>query len=79
MFDRFQIAGGELLFDHDHAQADDLPCDLAPRYMHHGTTELMEITVNATRTPRQVFDPFSSGQDDYTLAVGLDHAQARGA
>ena len=31
-------SGGELLFDHDHAQADDLPCDLAPRYMHHGTT-----------------------------------------
>lgn len=68
MFDRFQIACGELLFDHDHAQDDDLLCDFAPHYMRHGITGLLEIAADATRTSMQVFDPFPSGPDDDTFA-----------
>lgn len=68
MFDRFQIASGELVFDHDDAQADDLLDDIEPRYARRGTTVLMEIATKSKRTAKQVFDKFSSGPDDYTFA-----------
>jgi anti-sigma regulatory factor (Ser/Thr protein kinase) len=68
MFDRFQIASGELVFDHDDAKDDDLLYDIDRRYVRAGTTVLMEIAVDATRTSKEVFDEFSSGPDDYTFA-----------
>jgi len=68
MFDRFQIASGELVFDHDDAEADDLLDAIAPRYARRGTTVLMEITAKSRRTAKQVFDKFSSGPDDYAFA-----------
>jgi hypothetical protein len=68
MFDRFQIASGELVFDHDDAQADDLLDDIGPRYSRRGTTVLMEIATGSKRTAKQVFDQFSSGPDDYAFA-----------
>ncbi|HLI18668.1 MAG TPA: DUF4325 domain-containing protein [Rhodanobacteraceae bacterium] len=68
MFDRFQIVSGELVFDHDDAQADDLLDDIEPRYARHGTTVLMEIAADSKRTAKQVFDRFSSGPDDYAFA-----------
>lgn len=68
MFDRFQIASGDLVFDHDDAQADDLLDDIESRYARHGTTVLMEIATRTKRTAKQVFDRFSSGPDDYAFA-----------
>lgn len=68
MFDRFQIASGELVFDHDDAQADDLLDGIEARYTRHGTTVLMEIATKSRRTAKQVFDKFSSGPDDYAFA-----------
>lgn len=68
MFDRFQIASGDLIFDHDDAETEDLLHEIEPRYVRHGTTVLMEIAVDAARTQKQVFDQFSSGPDDYTFA-----------
>jgi len=68
MFDRFRIASGELVFDHDDAQADDLLDDIEPRYTRQGTTALMEIATKSTRTAEQVFDKFSSDPDDYAFA-----------
>ncbi|HVU81871.1 MAG TPA: DUF4325 domain-containing protein [Rhodanobacteraceae bacterium] len=68
MFDRFQIASGELLFDHDGAQAGDLLDDVESRYARRGTTVLMEIATKSKRTAKQVFDKFSSGPDDYAFA-----------
>jgi anti-sigma regulatory factor (Ser/Thr protein kinase) len=68
MFDRFQIASGELVFDHDDAEADDLLDDMEPRYARRGTTVLMEIAMKSRRTAKQVFDKFSSGPDDYAFA-----------
>lgn len=68
MFDSFQIASGELVFDHDDAQADDLLDDIEPRYARRGTTVLMEIATRSKRTAKQVFDKFSSGPEDYAFA-----------
>ncbi len=68
MFDRFQIASGELVLDHDDAEPDDLLDDVEPRYARRGTTVLMEIAAKSKRTAKQVFDRFSSGPDDYAFA-----------
>ena len=68
MFDRFQIASGELVFDHDDGGGDDLLFDIDMRHVRHGTTVLMEINTDATRTAQEVFDQYSSGPDDYTFA-----------
>lgn len=68
MFDRFQIASGDLVFDHDDAAADDLLNDIDLRHARRGTTVLMDIASDSKRTARQVFDAFSSGPDDYAFA-----------
>lgn len=68
MFDRFQIASGERVFDHDHAEPDDLLDHVEPRYARRGTTVLMEIATKSKRIAKQVFDKFSSGPDDYVFA-----------
>ncbi|MFI4969978.1 MAG: STAS-like domain-containing protein, partial [Lysobacterales bacterium] len=67
MFDAFTIDSEGLMFDHDAAQAHDIlvePASVAPR----GTAVLMEIATTSARTPKQVFDQFSSGPDDYSFA-----------
>jgi len=68
MFDRFQIASHDLVFDHDAAEGDDLLYDIDPRSVRCGTTVLMEIALDATRTAKQVFDEYSSGPDEYAFA-----------
>lgn len=70
MFDRFQIASGDLVFDHDDGAGDDLlfDIDIDMRHVRHGTTVLMEIGTDASRTSREIFDQYSSGPDDYTFA-----------
>lgn len=66
MFDRFQIASGELLFDRDASAEDDMLFDHdAPRT---GTTVFMEIRPDSARTVSEVFQAFSSGPDDYAFA-----------
>lgn len=66
MFDRFQIASRELVFDHDDGADDDLLFELGDA--SHGTAVSMEIGTQTVRTAKQVFDQFSSGPDDYTFA-----------
>ena len=68
MFDVFQIVSGGLVFDHKDSEADDLLHELDPDATGAGTSVLMEISVDATRTPKEVFDQFSSGPDDYAFA-----------
>ncbi|MEO7259027.1 MAG: DUF4325 domain-containing protein [Luteimonas sp.] len=68
MFDRFQIASHDLVFDHGAMEGDDLLHDIDPRQVRCGTTVLMEIAIDATRTAKQVFDEFSSGPDEYAFA-----------
>ncbi|MEO8999345.1 MAG: DUF4325 domain-containing protein [Rhodanobacter sp.] len=68
MFDRFQIASGDLVFDHDDGAGDDRLFDIDMRHVRHGTTVLMEISTDATRSAKEIFDQYSSGPDDYTFA-----------
>ncbi|MFK2932356.1 STAS-like domain-containing protein [Dyella agri] len=68
MFDRFQIASGDLVFDHDDGQDDDLLHDTGAYRTRQGTTVLMEIGTDTARTAKEVFDEYSSGPDDYTFA-----------
>ena len=68
MFDRFQIASGELVFDHDAAERDDLLYDLEADDVRDGTTVVMDIALDATRTDVEVFEAFSSGPDDHAFA-----------
>ena len=68
MFDRFQIAAGELVFDHDAGAGDKLLFDIDMRHVRHGTTVLMEIGADSTSTAKEIFDQYSSGPDDYTFA-----------
>lgn len=68
MFDRFQIASGDLVFDHDDGAGDDLLFDIDMRHVDHGTAVLMEIRADTTTTAKEIFDQFSSGPDDYTFA-----------
>ncbi|AWV08765.1 STAS-like domain-containing protein [Marilutibacter maris] len=66
MFDRFQIASGELVFDHDEASGDDLLFD---RDSHAGGTDVyMEIAADTLRTDTEVFSAYSSGPDEYAFA-----------
>jgi anti-sigma regulatory factor (Ser/Thr protein kinase) len=66
MFDNFRIVSGSLVFDHDTDLADILIDDDGTP--ERGTTVLMAIRTNATRTAREVFEAYSSGPDDYSFA-----------
>ncbi|MHB1272785.1 MAG: STAS-like domain-containing protein [Rhodanobacter sp.] len=68
MFDRFQIASGDLVFDHDDGAGDDLLFDIDMHHVRHGTAVLMEIRTSTARTAKEIFDQYSSGPDDYTFA-----------
>lgn len=68
MFDNFQIVSGDLVFDHDEAEPDDLLYDVDTALARHGTTVFMTIRLSSERTAKQVFDEYSSGPDDYDFA-----------
>ncbi|HZX70122.1 MAG TPA: DUF4325 domain-containing protein [Rhodanobacter sp.] len=68
MFDNFQIVSGDLVFDHDAAEEDDLLYDVEVPRVRHGTTVVMTIGLSSERTAKQVFDEYSSGPDDYDFA-----------
>lgn len=68
MFDNFQILSGELVFDHDDTEDDDLLYDVEAPRPRNGTTVLMTIELASERTAKQVFDEYSSGPDDYDFA-----------
>jgi anti-sigma regulatory factor (Ser/Thr protein kinase) len=68
MFDHFQIASGDLVFDHDDAEEDDLLYDVETPRVRSGTTVFMTIGLSSGRTAKQVFDEYSSGPDDYDFA-----------
>jgi len=66
MCDRFQIVSGDLLFDHEDGAL--LDWFGATGIDRTGTTVLIDIGVDSTRTVKQVFDRFSSGPDEYSFA-----------
>ena len=68
MFDRFQIASYDLIFDHDEAKGDDLLYDGDSGTIRSGTTVLMEIAKDSSQTDTSVFEAFSSGPDDHAFA-----------
>lgn len=68
MFDVFQIFSGDLVFDHNDADADDLLYEFDAKPSSRGTAVRMEIAVTSTRTTKEIFDQFSSGPDDYNFA-----------
>jgi hypothetical protein len=68
MFDQFQIFSGELVFDHDEAEEDDLLYDIDQQQDEAGTTVLMTIATDSKRTDTSVFEAFSSGPDEYAFA-----------
>jgi anti-sigma regulatory factor (Ser/Thr protein kinase) len=88
MFDRFVIASGELFFEHDAAEPDDVLADVdgADEGMK-GTHVFMQIAEDSPRTSAEVFEAYSSGPDDHAFAktvvpvrlakVGEDHLVSR--
>jgi biotin operon repressor len=64
MFDKFTILSGNVYFSHEFHQAEDWI------FEHHksqsGTTVFMKLNNNTSRTSKQIFDNFSSG-DDYAF------------
>lgn len=69
MFDRFVIASGELVFDHDDTEADDVLFDVTEDGANGlGTRVDMQIAVDSTRESAEVFQAYSSGPDEYTFA-----------
>jgi DNA-binding Lrp family transcriptional regulator len=68
MFDNFQIVSGDLVFDHDDVEEDDLLYDVEVPRAPHGTTVFMTVSLSSARTAKQVFDEYSSGPDDYDFA-----------
>lgn len=66
MFDRFRIVSGGLSFDHNDDESDDVLVEAGVDM--RGTTVVMAIAPNSTRTAREVFEQFSSGPEDFTFA-----------
>ena len=64
MFDKFAILSGNVYFSHEFNKAEDWI--LESDGSHPGTTVFMNLHNNTARTPKQVFDSFSSG-DDYAF------------
>lgn len=61
MFDRFKIFSGNVYFSHDFRKTEDWI--LENDSSQDGTTVFMELDNNTSRTCKQVFDSFSSGED----------------
>lgn len=69
MFDRFLIASGELVFDHDDAEPDDVLFDLGePEANGLGTRVDMQISADSAKNSAEVFQAYSSGPDEYAFA-----------
>jgi anti-sigma regulatory factor (Ser/Thr protein kinase) len=62
MFDKFAIFSGSTCFSHEFNKPEDWI--LEGDKSHIGTSVLMKLDNNTSRTPKQIFDDFSSG-DDY--------------
>lgn len=64
-FDKFVILSGNLVFTHDHTNLDFL---LHSPTEHSGTTVVMEIDLNSTRTLKAVFDEYTgTPEEDYAF------------
>jgi anti-sigma regulatory factor (Ser/Thr protein kinase) len=66
MFDRFAILSGNTIFNHDFGDDQDWILDLDLPKKPVGTIVLMVLNNHTSRTPKQIFDQFSSG-DDYAF------------
>jgi anti-sigma regulatory factor (Ser/Thr protein kinase)/biotin operon repressor len=64
MFDEFAILSGSVYFSHEFNKAEDWICERDG--FQSGTTVFMKLNNNTSRTSKQVFDSFSSG-DDYAF------------
>lgn len=67
MFDRFLIVSGKTIFDHSGSYGDwllEIP-RRAVDMLGGGTSVLMELDNNTSRTAKEVFDRFTSGDEDY--------------
>lgn len=62
MFDNFTILSGSVYFSHTHGEIEDWI--LEHQRSHAGTMVVMRLSNNTSRTSKQVFDSFTSG-DDY--------------
>jgi anti-sigma regulatory factor (Ser/Thr protein kinase) len=67
-FDHFEIAAGGLVFDHLAGHDMDVLQENKPGAVKPGTTIIMSIATDASRTLKQVFEEYSSGPDDYSFA-----------
>jgi len=62
MFDNFTIVSGSVYFSHTHGEVEDWI--LEKQKSSNGTMVVMTLSNNTARTPRQIFDSFTS-DDDY--------------
>ncbi|MEQ1546402.1 DUF4325 domain-containing protein [Methyloglobulus sp.] len=62
MFDNFTIFSGNVYFSHTHGEVEDWI--LEQQHPNTGTIVVMRLSNNTSRTAKQVFDSFTSG-DDY--------------
>lgn len=62
MFDNFTILSGNVYFSHTHGAIADWI--LEQQHSHTGTMVVMQLSNNTSRTSKQIFDNFTSG-DDY--------------
>ena len=66
MFDTFSIISSKLYFGHENYENDWLiQADNSEKFTDKGTFVTLIINANSNRTPKQVFDKFSSEDDDY--------------
>lgn len=69
MFDRFAIASGALIFEHDGNEPDDIFYDIENvRHEIRGTHVSMQMALDSERTSASVFEAYSSGPDDHAFA-----------
>ena len=61
MFDAFHILSGNVFFSHTHAKEEDWI--LENRELQAGTCVFMELMNNAARTTKEVFDEYTSGDE----------------
>ncbi len=61
MFDQFIILSGTVSFNHTHGEDEDWIFD--DHASHEGTAVFMDLTNTASRTTKEVFDRFTSGEE----------------
>jgi len=64
MFDNFQIVSYGLAFGHFDFLERNTLVEVEERESINGTIIFMDITLDSTRTDKEIFDQFSSGEDD---------------